>query len=66
MKQTTKIEEKPKSQAKSKKTYFEDAKDLQVMNLLIAKYKLDYCDIILNLYCYNTDYFTNDLCVALL
>jgi hypothetical protein len=64
-KQTTKIEVKQEP-IKSKKTYFEDAKDLQVMNILISKYKLDYIDIIENLYSYNTDYFSRDLCVALL
>jgi len=64
-KQTTKIEVKQEP-IKSKKTYFEDAKDLQVMNILISKYKLDYIDIIENLYSYNTDYFSSDLCVALL
>ena len=66
-KQTTKIvEAKPEPQKNVKKTYFEDAKDLQVMNILIARYKLDYVDIIENLYSYNTDYFTKELCVALL
>lgn len=65
-KQTTKIVEVKKEATKAKKTYFEDSKDLQVMNILISKYKLDYVDLIENLYIYNTEYFTRDLCIALM
>lgn len=64
LKQTTKIvEHKPiKIQ---KKTYFTDSKDLQMMNILIQKYKIDYIDVIDGLYSYNINYFSKDLCDAL-
>jgi len=66
VKQISKINEPVvEKNKKAKKTYIEDAKDLQILNIMIGKYKLDYVDIIENLYTYNTDYFTKDLCDGL-
>lgn len=63
-KQITKIVEKKQEKAIIKKSFI-DSKDLQILNILISKYKLDYVDIIENLYSYNTNYFSKDLCDAL-